>query len=66
VDNRRLKPGEPLEVWIREGWGLERNWKINCGCEEAGAWKLTGRSRRNKKRLEPGKELEDQVWIRGD
>jgi hypothetical protein len=53
-------------VWIRERWGLERNWKINCGYEEVGAWKLTGISRRNKKRLEPGKELEDQVWIRGD
>jgi hypothetical protein len=38
-------------VWIREGWSLEKNWKIKCGwCEEdkAGAWK----------------KLEYQLWIR--
>jgi hypothetical protein len=30
---RRLKPGKELEdqVWIRGGWSLHRNWKINCG-----------------------------------
>jgi hypothetical protein len=64
-------------VWIRGGWSLERNLKINCGYEEAGVWKGTVRSSVirgseawkaigsvDKRRQEPGKELEYQVRIR--
>jgi hypothetical protein len=40
VDKRRLEHGKELKVWKREGWSLERNWKISCGQEEAEAWKV--------------------------
>jgi hypothetical protein len=33
TDKKRLEPGKELEdqVWIRDGWNLERKWKIKCG-----------------------------------
>jgi hypothetical protein len=64
VDKRRLETGRSSSL-DKRGWSLERNWKINCGLEKAGVWKETGRSVVDKRRLEPGKELEDQLWIRG-
>ncbi len=65
MDKRRQEPGKELEdqLWIRGGWSLERNWNINCGYEEAEAWKAIDSV--NKRRQDPGKELEDQVRIRG-
>ncbi len=44
---------------------MERNWKIKCGwCDEdnAGAWKGTGISIVDKRRLNTEKEPEDKVW----